>query len=172
MKRILLVSLFSFCATLPVFSEIIIRLKNGQTMSLPINQSDISSIEFSSSADSASAESKTKPSSQTEIKKIRILRVTEYERNNTSPAWTGVITRIGESSNFQANWKSVRTGEPDKGTLTMKSNPGDKQVTLIRSDNNQTYVGTISADGRSLEGNFNEPGKTVRDRRWTAQIDY
>lgn len=172
MRRILLVSLFSFCATLPVFSEIVIRLKNGQTMSLPINQSDISSIEFSSSPGSAAAESKAKPSPQAETRKIRTFRVTEYERNNTTPAWTGVITRIGESSNFQATWKSVRTGEPDKGTLTMNAKPGDKQVTLIRGDNHQTYVGNISADGRTLEGNFNEPGKTVRDRRWTAQIEY
>ncbi|MFZ5951260.1 MAG: hypothetical protein ACOYXC_11170 [Candidatus Rifleibacteriota bacterium] len=169
MKRLMLVSLFSFCAALPVFSEVVIKLKNGQTMSLPINQSDISSIEFSSSIPT---ENKPKTPPQSEIRKIRTFRVTEYERNNSTPAWTGVITRIGESANFQANWKSVRTGEPDKGTLTIKSNPGDNQVTLIRSDNNQTYVGTISADGRTLEGNFNEPGKTVRDRRWTAQIEY
>lgn len=106
------------------------------------------------------------------VKLIRTLHVIEYERDKSSPAWNGVMNRIGESSNFQATWKSVRTGQPDKATLTMQSKVGDRQVILVRPENGQTYTGTISSDGLTLEGTFNEPGKAVRDRRWTARIEY
>ncbi len=116
--------------------------------------------------------SNAKPSPESAVKLIRTLRVTEYERDNKSPAWTGVFNRIGESSNFQATWASVRTGETDKATLTMQSKVGDTQVVLVRTDNDQIYTGTVNADSLTLEGNLNEPGKAVRDRRWTAQIEY
>jgi len=172
MRRVLLVSLFSFCAALPVCSEVVIKLKNGQTMSLPISQSDISSIEFSSGPVSISAGSNAKPSPQSEVRLIRTLRVTEYERNNITPAWNGVLTRIGESSNFEANWKSVKTSQLEKATLTMQPNASNKQITLIRSDNKQTYTGNISADGLTLEGKLSEPGKVAQDRRWTAHLEY
>ena len=90
-------------------------------------------------------------------------RVREVSANGT--AFDGVWTRVG-AHKFNAEWRAVGSGDVIRDTIEIERQYGNV-VVLHRKSIKGRYFGTISRDGRFLQGHASWYGP---GDRWTAEI--
>ena len=87
------------------------------------------------------------------------------ERTANGTVYKGVWTRSGPRS-FKAQWRDPVTGKTISDTVEFESQTGNA-VVLFRKGVNGRYFGTLSPDGRSIQGDASWYGK---GDRWSAVI--
>jgi hypothetical protein len=87
------------------------------------------------------------------------------ERSASGNVYKGVWTRSGPRS-FKAQWRDPVTGNTISDTIEFESQNGNA-VVLFRNGLKGRYFGTLSPDGRSIQGSASWYG---RGDRWSAEI--
>jgi hypothetical protein len=87
------------------------------------------------------------------------------ERSANGNVYKGVWTRSGPRS-FKAQWRDPVSGATIVDTIEFESRNGNA-VVLFRQGLKGRYFGTLSPDGRSIQGGASWYGK---DDRWSAEI--
>lgn len=146
-------------------AEMIVRTKDGRTIRVPVEGSEIESITFASSnSGSAVLRPDSFPlgipiplGSPSDLG--RVWRVREVSGSNV---YEGVWTRRGSSNTFDGAWPSAGV----TGTLTLESVSGNKVV--FSRPGTGRYTGTLSPDRRRITAGTMDwsPGF-----QWTATIE-
>jgi hypothetical protein len=140
-------------------AEMIVRTKDGRTIKVPVESSEIESITF---ANSNSGKAVLHPESLPFGSTSDLGHVWRIRERSGSTVYEGVWTRRGSSDTFDGDWPSAGV----KGTLTLESVSGNK-VVFFRPGSGR-YTGTLSPDHQRITGGTMDwaPGY-----QWTAMID-
>ena len=135
MRRTMIASLIAvFCAALPAFSEIVIHTKDGRAIRVPVDASEIASIDLSPSGPSLPAN----------------VNPLGSWRNNNASTWTITATPEGGYFATEAGLGNAR----GKAYFTPS---GTFRIDYTWSGGSGFYEVRFAPDGRSAKGYANSP---------------